>query len=129
MIGTCIWTSETEEAEHTGNVTLQDIWTIIAWGAAALVLLVNAWEKGVAVWHALKAPDAAQNDRLLALESDMSKVKQYLDNDKKLIAGLMEGDKVTKRALLALLGHGIDGNNVDNMVEAKEKLETYLIEH
>lgn len=117
-----------EEAKSTENVTLQDIWTIIAWGAAALVLLVNAWEKGVAVYHALKAPNAAQDDRLGALERRMEKVETFLAKDKVAIDGLTEGDKVTKRAILALLGHGIDGNNTEEMIKSKHEMETYLIE-
>lgn len=92
------------------------------------MLLVNAGEKIVTVIHAIKAPDTAQNDRLFALEADMAKVKQYLDRDRVLIAGLTEGDKVTKHSILALLGHGIDGNNRDEMIKAKHELETYLIE-
>lgn len=91
------------------------------------MLLVNAWEKGVAVWHALKAPDAAQNDRLGRLESRMEQVEQFLAKDKKAIDGLTEGDKVTKHAILALLGHGIDGNNKQEMIDSKHELETYLI--
>lgn len=90
--------------------------------------MVNVGEKIATVVHAIKAPDTAQNDRLSALEADMAKVKQYLDRDRALIAGLTEGDKVTKHSILALLGHGIDGNNRDEMVKAKRELEAYLID-
>ena len=76
---------------------------------------------------AIKAPNAAQNSRLDALERDMILVKEYLSNDKKAIDSLAEGDRVTKHAILALLGHGIDGNNVDEMAKSKHELETYLI--
>ena len=31
-----------------------------------------------------------------------------------------------QRALLALLSHGIDGNEIDGMRRAKTELETYL---
>ena len=114
--------------QNTENFTASDLWTIVAAIATGLVLLVNAGEKLVAVINAFKAPNAAQDDRLAALEADMAKVKQFLDNDKTAIAGLTKGDKVTKRAILALLGHGIDGNNTDEMVKSKHELETYLIE-
>lgn len=109
------------------NLTAGNVWAIIAGAAAALVLLVNAWEKIMAVVHALRAPDTAQDDRLAALEQDVGQIKKYLDNDKHSIDRLTEGDRVTKHAILALLGHGIDGNNVDEMTQSKRELEKYLI--
>ena len=109
------------------NLTAANIWAIVAGVAAALVLLVNAGEKLVTVIHAVKAPNAAQDDRLAALEEDMGQVKKFLANDKVRIDGLTEGDKVTKHSLLALLNHGIDGNNVAQMEAAKHELEDYLI--
>lgn len=112
---------------HTENITLPQIWAIVAWIAAALILLANAGEKVVCIVKALKAPDAAQNDRLTNLESDVAKIKRYLENDKNRLDTLSEGDKVTKHAILALLGHGIDGNNVDEMISSKHELEKYLI--
>lgn len=112
---------------HTENITPENIWAIIAWVAAALILLANAGEKVVGIVKALHAPDAAQDDRLSNLENDVSKIKGYLENDKKRLDTLSEGDKVTKHAILALLGHGIDGNNVDEMISSKHELEKYLI--
>ena len=119
--------SQESEVKPTENITLEKIWSILAWGATALILLANAGEKIVGIVKAIKAPDMAQNSRLTTLEEDMAQVKQYLTNDKKAIDGLSEGDKVTKHAILALLGHGIDGNNVDEMIQSKHELEKYLI--
>lgn len=115
------------EVEPTENITPEKIWAILAWVATALILLSNAGEKIVGIVKAIKAPNAAQNSRLDALERDMILVKQYLTNDKKAIDSLAEGDRVTKHAILALLGHGIDGNNVDEMMSSKHELEKYLI--
>lgn len=115
------------EVEPTENITPEKIWAILAWVATALILLSNAGEKIVGIVKAIKAPNAAQNSRLDALERDMILVKQYLTNDKNAIDSLAEGDRVTKHAILALLGHGIDGNNVDEMISSKRELETYLI--
>lgn len=112
---------------HTENLTAENIWSIVAWVAAALVLLANAGEKVAGIVRAVKAPDTVQDDRLAKLEADMVVVKGYLDTDKKRLDTLSEGDKVTKHAILALLGHGIDGNNVDEMISSKHELEKYLI--
>lgn len=39
-----------------------------------------------------------------------------------------QGNNVTMKALLALLSHGIDGNAIEPMKEAKADLENYLID-
>ena len=64
------------------SVTLPTIWAVIAWIAAAIVLLANAADKIAAVIKNAKAPNAQQNDRLDALEEAMKQVQQYLTNDK-----------------------------------------------
>lgn len=109
------------------NITAETIWSVIAWAAAALILLANAGEKIAGILKGIKAPDAAQNSRLDALDGDMIFVKQCLTNDKKAIDRLTEGDRITKHAIIALLGHGIDGNNVDEMMDCKKDLEKFLI--
>ena len=39
-----------------------------------------------------------------------------------------EVNTITQRALLALLAHGIDGNDIEAMRKAKAELTDYLIE-
>jgi len=76
---------------------------------------------------AAKAPNAEQDRRLTAVEEDLKGVHRFLDTDKKRLDVLDEGNRVTQRALLALLGHGLDGNNQKQMQDAKTDLEQYLI--
>lgn len=47
--------------------------------------------------------------------------------DKQKIESIEEGNKVTQQAILALLNHAIDGNNVDEMNDARKELNKYLI--
>lgn len=110
------------------SMTFAEVWAVVAAVAAAVILLANAAEKIVAIWRTIRAPDTAQNGRLANLESDVAKIKGYLENDKKRLDTLSDGDKVTKHSLLALLNHGIDGNNVNQMKAAKKELEDYLID-
>lgn len=109
------------------SVTLPTIWAVIAWIAAAIVLLANAADKIAAVIKNAKAPNAQQNDRLDALEEAMKQVQQYLTNDKKRLDSLDDGNRITQRALLALLSHGLDGNSIEQMEAAKAALEEHLI--
>lgn len=95
--------------------------------ASAVNTLGAAAEKIVKAYKSAKAPDNVQDGRLDALESDMREVKEKLGKDYQHLAALDEGNRVTQRALLALLAHGIDGNNVEQMESAKHALEEHLI--
>lgn len=93
----------------------------------AISTIGGAVEKVAKVVKVAKAPNAEQDRRLEAVEKDIVDIKGFLDNDKKSIESLKEGNRVTQKALLALLAHGIDGNNQKQMKDAKEDLEQYLI--
>jgi hypothetical protein len=52
--------------------------------------------------------------------------KQKFDDYDKELASIKESNKVTQRAILALLKHSIDGNNTDSLHKAEEELTDYL---
>lgn len=95
--------------------------------AGVVNTLGSAVEKIIKVVKAAKEPNEAQNDRLAELERWRQDVDQRLMNGNTHFDDIDAGNRVTQRALLALLGHGIDGNNVDQMRDAKKEIETYLI--
>lgn len=74
-----------------------------------------------------KAPNAEQDRQLAELQEWRKGVDEKLDNDNKRIIKQQDSDRVTQRALLALLAHGIDGNHQKQMQEAKDELEKHLI--
>ena len=106
---------------------MEELWAYIMAGAAALVLLSNAAEKIIAAVKAAKAPNVQQNERLDALEEWRKEVDRKLNSDKAALQAIAEDNRVTQRALLALLDHGIDGNNIKQMQHAKEELQNSLI--
>ena len=95
--------------------------------AGAISTLAGAANWIVKLIQAIKAPNAAQDERLGKLEKHMEEVDQFLASDKKRLDGIDESTRVTQRALLALLAHGIDGNHQSQMEEAKTELELHLI--
>lgn len=106
---------------------MENIWPLILAGASAIVLLSQAAEKiGKAVQLA-KAPNVKQDERLEKVEKHLEKVDRFLESDKKRLDSLEEGNRATQRALIALLDHGIDGNNIKQMEDAKTELNNYLI--
>ncbi len=114
------------------NLTPWEICAAIVGGFLGLCAAINAIgsaaEKIAKARAALKAPNAAQDERLSKLEGDRDKMMQFFDNDKRHLAALDEGNRVTQRALLALLAHAIDGNNVHQLEEAEKNLHAYLID-
>lgn len=105
-----------------------EIGTTVLAVASAIVLLSNAAEKIIKAWKAAKAPSDRQDERLTGLEARMEKVEGKLENDHKRIAANDEGNRFMQKAMLALLDHGIDGNNIEQMQHAKEDLQNYLID-
>lgn len=104
-----------------------EIWPAFLALASAIVLLANAAEKIGKAIQAAKAPNTQQNERLSDLEEWRKNVDNKLANDKQHLDAIDEGNRATQRALLALLDHGIDGNNIKQMKDAKEALQNHLI--
>lgn len=109
------------------KLTPEVIWAAVLATASAVVLLANAIEKIVKAVKLAKAPNLKQDERLDALEDWRRSVDTKLDRDNERLEGIETGNRATQRALLALLDHGIDGNNIAQMQNAKEELQNHLI--
>lgn len=88
--------------------------------SAAVTVLIKAVQK-------VKEPELKQNERIEALERQMEKYSKFFDNDNKRLVELEKGNTVTQQALLALLSHALNGNDVDSLKKAKSDLENYLV--
>ena len=95
--------------------------------AGAISTLAGAANWLVKLVQVIKAPNAEQDRRLSDLEKHMEEVDGYLATDNKRLDNIDESTRVTQRALLALLAHGIDGNHQSQMEDAKKELELHLI--
>lgn len=109
------------------SLTPEQVWTVALAVASAIVLLVNAGEKIAKIVTAARRPNDEQNERIKALETTVEEINRKLDNDKKHLDRIDDGNRASQRALLALLDHGIDGNNIKQMQDAKEALRLHLI--
>lgn len=79
-------------------------------------------------YHKAKAPENEQNTRIDNLETKVKAIEKHLEADKNELDMIEEGNRVTQRALLALLSHGIDGNHIEAMKKSEEELKKYLTE-
>ena len=103
-------------------------WVVNASVVLALLLSAfNLWDKLDAKKKALKAPTAALEARIEKLEKKQEQHDEYFSRDLRRIEVLEEGNRVTQKALLALMSHALDGNDVERLRKAKDDLNEYLI--
>lgn len=106
--------------------TPQQILELVLWVCGAIVSVSAAIAVIVKVVQKAKAPEKNQNERIDKLEKEMEKFKQFFENDNRRLRKLEDGNIVTQQALLALLSHALNGNDMDSLKKAKEHLESYL---
>lgn len=97
-------------------------WITIILQVASVVTLVYALAKFA------NKPNVSQNERLAKLEEWQSKVIIRLTEGDEHMSELDESNRVTQKALLAMLSHEISGNDIEKLKEARRELETYLIQ-
>ncbi len=99
----------------------------------AFVLSVfNLWDKIDARIKQAKAPMSGLESRVKILEEligkRFSEYDDHFSKDLRRIESIEEGNKVMQKAMLALLKHAIDGNNVEDLRRASKDLQDYLID-
>lgn len=102
-------------------------WAVLLAVASAVVLLSNAAKAIAGAVQSARAPNKAQDDRISALEEWRKDVDNKLRSDKLQLDEIHDGLRASYQAQLALLDHGIDGNNIKQMQDAKEALQLHLI--
>ena len=112
------------------NLTPGQIFTIaigiILAVAGAVNTVGSAIEKLAKVKQAAKAPNVAQDAEIAELKVRMEKVERKLENDKQELDAIREYNRISALAQIALLDHGLDGNNVKPMQDAKDELHHWL---
>ena len=100
--------------------------------ATILSICVGISAIGAAIGWIIKAarkiqkPNRDQNKRLDEIEARLRDYALYFKHDKERLDEMDDGSRVTQRAILALLSHGIDGNDVESMKAAKKELTDFL---
>lgn len=100
-----------------GIVTICGLITAVA---AVINLVANAIKKA-------KAPNILQDERIQMCENDIKEMKKELEKDYRRFERIDEGNRIMQRCMLALIQHGIDGNDIDALKSAKQDLQEYLI--
>ena len=117
-----------------GALSLQEFWTILMGCCSALITISAAVAVIVSAVKKLKEPENVQNKKLEdiskkidSLEARLKIHEEYFNNDNRRISAIEEGNRVTQKALLALMSHAINGNDIDELKKAQASLKEYLI--
>jgi len=117
--------------------TPQDIINGVLAVCAAISVIAGAAAVIVKVITKAKSPNKAQDEKIAALEDEVERIKEEMQENKKSLDRRFNTDKsrldsideanaVTQTAILALLSHAINGNDKEALQRAKTDLETYL---
>lgn len=93
-----------------------------------IVMVASVITLAITVGRTAAKPNVTQNQRLDALQAWQRDVNNRLQNGNDHFADIDDGNRITQQALLALMSHAINGNDIEKLRKAKEKLESYLIE-
>lgn len=118
--------------------TLSQAWAVVLSITGGIVTIAAAVTVIIKIVKAAKRPNEIQNEEIKAIHKRQDRFEERLDNmerdygeffrkDKERLDDIEKGNWVIQRAILALLSHGIDGNDIDAMRTAKKELEEYLI--
>ena len=93
---------------------------------SAINTIGSAIEKIAKAKRAVEAPNAAQDEKIADHEERIRKLERHQENDHKELAAIREYNRISALAQIALLDHGLDGNNIKPMEDAKSQLNNWL---
>ena len=111
------------------EITLSEAWAWVLAACSALILISNVVEKISTMIRNAKAPDKQQDERIRKLEDAVEDLRNSRDGYQNRMEDSIRANRISQEAILALLGHAIDGNNSTEMKKARENLTNYLINH
>lgn len=117
-----------------GVLSPAEFWAILMGCCSALITISAAATIVINAIKKLKEPENVQNQKLEdiskkidAIEARLKIHEEYFNNDNRRISAIEEGNRVTQKAILAIMSHAINGNNIDELKKAESALREYLI--
>ncbi len=102
------------------------IGTIVVGLPGAIITIGGAIEKIAKAKKAVEAPNVAQDEKIADHERRIERLERHQESDHKELAAIREYNRISALAQIALLDHGLDGNNVKPMQDAKNELNHWL---
>ena len=109
-------------------MSIDTVWAVFLAGCAALITISTAIKVIVSAIQTARKPAIQQDHRLDDIDEKLKQHDELLNDEETRLGLLNIGSSTTQRALLALLSHAIDGNNIDELKAARKELQDFLIE-
>lgn len=109
-------------------MSIDTVWAVFLAGCAALITISTAIKIIVSAIQTARKPTIQQDHRLDDIDKKLKQHDELLNDEETRLGLLNIGSATTQRALLALLSHAIDGNNIDELKAARKELQDFLIE-
>lgn len=100
------------------NTILAIFQLIISFGTVCTLL--------VAFVKFTQKPQQTQDERISVLEKKVVALEEKASDTYKHIQNIDEGNRIMQQALLAMLGHAINGEDVEELRKARQSLYDYL---
>lgn len=103
---------------------------IVSATATILQLIISGGTVVTLIYALFKfagSPNRSQNKRLDDLEMWRKEVDRRLSIGDDHFRDIDNSNQVTQRAILALMKHAINGNDIDELRKAEQALEDYLV--
>ena len=121
--------------DNTISFTPTELISVILGICAAIVTISAAIGVIIKAIDKARAPETEQNNRLDLIDKRLDDIdktiatfREYFTNDDNRFKLIEKSNKITQTALLALLKHSLNGNDIDALKTAEKSLEEYLIE-
>lgn len=106
---------------------LEELWNIFQVACAGIITIGGAGAVIVGLYKWAKKPDDDRDDRLKRhdemLDSDNKRLKE-LEREQ---AEMKEAQQVLMKSILALMSHSIDGNHLEELENARNDMQEYLL--
>lgn len=120
------------------GLTPADVWQLILVICGAIITVSGAISVIINLANKAKEPNKMQDQRIKALEEKVDEITgrlkegdKHFDSDNERMDALERSMKETNQVIIeslqALTAHAIDGNNTQELREAKKRLDDYLI--
>ena len=109
------------------KISANDVWFALVVLVIVIGAVLGVAEKIISIKKKVREPETKQNDKLAELEGRVGKVERKLGDDHAHLTAIDDSNRITQRALLALLSHGIDGNNLEQMKASQKEITNHLI--
>ena len=106
---------------------INQLWNIIQVACAGVMTIGGAGAIFVALYRWAKKPDINRDEKLKGHDEKLDNDNRRLNDLERKQAETEEALQVLMKSMLALMNHSIDGNNTEELKNARDNMHEYLI--